>query len=167
MEYRRCRIHTTLYQVQIYRQTCHNFSSWIILEPCMLGYRYIASGQCSIKTMLPNILTLCLASPKSHNLTSKWLFIKILWLFMSLWTMPCLCKKYKAYKICIVILVLSFYWMTAFFLCRRSYKVPYLQYSMIIHRAGGIVMAPIKSTIFGCLYRDNIDISLLNSLINS
>jgi hypothetical protein len=86
---------------------------------------------------------------------------------MSLCTMPYLCRNWIAARICKVILVLSFYMRVVFFLCKRSYNVPSRKYSITIQSVGGMVIAPIRRTILGCLYLESIVNSLLNSVINS
>lgn len=44
--------------------------------------------------------------------------------------------------------------------------MPSLQYSIIMHKVGGIVIAPMSKTMLGCRYLDRIEIYVLNSLSN-
>ena len=132
-----------------------------------LEFHCTASGLYLIQTITILLdFTLWRARPKSHILTCKRLFNNILCDFISLWTIPKLCKNCIPYSICLVIKVFFYSIIGTFLLWRKSYKVPYFISSITMHNVGGQVTAPINNTIFGCRYLDSIEISLLNSAIS-
>ena len=94
-----------------------------------------------------------LAKPKSHTFTSKLWLIKILWLLISLWTIPRLCiysnttaASLAIYNFCLILISIVY-----FFMWSKSKREPGETCSNTIYISGICGITPISIVTFGCL----------------
>lgn len=109
------------------------------------------------------------ARPKSHTLTLKLWSIKILWLLISLWTIPRLCIYWNTiaaslaiYNFCLILISII-----CFFMWSKSKSEPGDTCSNTMYIFGICGITPISIVTFGCLKILYITISFYISYNNS
>ena len=135
----------------------HMISFKTTLEPYMLVFQQTTSilYQDQPKKYLVNWiwLTVNLARPKSQTFTLKPSSISILWLLMSLCTIPKWCMYWNtiAESLAIFNLYFALRFTEFFFIWSISYKLPWLTCSNTMYKSGIFGITPIRMAIFGCL----------------